>query len=155
MTEFQRCLTVVWVAMLPVLELRAAIPLGLSLGLPAWQALALGTFGSMVPVAPIMFGLQYVRAALQRSSFGRGFLDRYQAKASGVKAGMNKYGLWALAAFVAIPLPSTGAWTGSIIASLLGLRFWPSFFAIAVGTVVAGLIVMWMSVVGFNAVSGN
>lgn len=148
-----QCLTVIWVAMLPVLELRAAIPLGLSFGLPPWASLALGIIGSMIPVPLIMAAFRPIRSILQKHGFFTRFLDKYQARAASFRTTTQRYGLWALAAFVAVPLPSTGAWTGAILASLLGLRPWGSFLAIFFGTVMAGMIVVLMSLGAASLIS--
>lgn len=132
---------VIWVAAMPVLELRAAIPLAVSLGFPVVEAYLLGVLGSLLPVPLLLLLLKPLAARLRQVPRFRGFVRYLYRKARSPRDILDRFGLIGLALLVAIPLPSTGAWTGAIVASLLGLRFWSSFLAIVVGTVAAGAIV--------------
>jgi len=144
-------LAVLLIAALPVVELRGAIPFGIFAGLhPAW-AWALGVAGSMLPVAPILLALGPLCRALRGT---RGFrtivaaLDRYSRGRSGQ---IRRYGPYGLMLLVAVPLPSTGAWTGAILASLLGLRLGPAFAAILAGSGLAGAAVVALALLGLWA----
>lgn len=133
--------TVIWVAAMPVLELRAAIPLAVSLGFPAVEAYVLGVLGSLLPVPLLLLLLKPLATRLRRVPRFRGFVRYLYRRARAPRGILDRFGLIGLALLVAIPLPSTGAWTGAIVASLLGFRFWPSFLAIMIGTMTAGAVV--------------
>jgi len=132
-------------AMLPVVELRGAIPLGLSLGMNPVEAYLLSVLGNLVPVIPVMLFLRYVAGWLRRFTWFRKatnwFFSRVRARSQVVR----RYGPLGLVLFVAVPLPSTGAWTASIAAFLLGIRIRYAFTAISAGTLIAGAIVTYFS----------
>ncbi len=138
-------ITVLFVAMLPVVELRGAIPIGLGLGLPLLQTYVVAVLGNMLPVPLIvLFAKKMLEWCMTWPKIG-GFFRKIHDK--GIKAGQEisqKTGIAqyiALCLFVAIPLPGTGAWTGGLIATLLGMKFWPSVIAIALGVIFAGILV--------------
>lgn len=144
-------LAVLAVAMLPVLELRGAIPLGAALGMTPWQAFFPAIAGNLAPAPVLLFAFapisRWVRA---RSGFHRtlDWLDR-RSYARGDK--IRRYGWFGLVLLVAVPLPTTGVWTASLAASLLGVPIRAAFSAIVAGTVLAGLLVTILTVVGMNA----
>ena len=72
-------------------------------------------------------------------------LERIRRKADKLEKKMDNWGFLALALFVAVPLPGTGAWTGTLVAWVLGLERWKSFLAIALGVTIAGLIILFAS----------
>lgn len=130
------------VSAIPVVELRGAIPLGiLAYQLPYLETYFLGVLGSLIP-AP--FILLFIPAILQWMAATKIFGPLAQWV---IRKGMKKsdriarYEFWGLFLFVAIPLPGTGVWTGSLAASLLGLDFKRSMLAVTLGTMTAGLIV--------------
>ena len=133
----------VLVAALPVSEVRGAIPLAVGVyGLSPLDAYLLSVFGNLLPIIPLLLFLGPISDYLRRFSLGDMFFTWLFSRTR------NKYikdhetfELTALAVFVAIPLPMTGAWTGCALAFLLGFRFWPAFAAIAAGVIIAGLIV--------------
>lgn len=146
-------LAVVVVAMLPIAELRGAIPLGIGIyKLPAVEAFAWAVVGNMVPVPIIVFALEPVSAWLRRHSslFDRFFerlFDRTRSKHSW------RFERWrdlALISFVAIPLPMTGAWTGALAAFLFGVRPRRAIPLIAVGVLIAGAIVTALVLSGLS-----
>ena len=136
--------TTMLVAMLPISEVRGAIPLAVGVyGLSPMQAYLLSVMGNLLPVIPLLLFLGPVSGYLRRFSVGDRFFSWLFARTRSkyIKDHEN-FGLGALAIFVAVPLPMTGAWTGCAIAFLLGFRFWPAFAAIASGILVAGVVVM-------------
>ena len=139
-------LIVLLTAALPVVELRGAIPVGLSLGMSPLHAVLLSLVGSMIPVPFILFGVRPVLKYLRSTELFRklvgGLTDRTLNK-HGAK--VQKYGAAALIMLVAVPLPGTGVWTGSLVAALLDIRFRWAFPAILVGNMIAGAAVLWMS----------
>jgi uncharacterized membrane protein len=130
-------------AALPVSEVRGAIPLAIGVyGYAPWQAYILSVFGNLLPIIPLLLFLGPVSDNLRRFNWGDRFFSWLFARTRRKYIQDHEnFGLTALAIFVAIPLPMTGAWTGCAIAFLLGFRFWPAFAAIAAGVILAGVIV--------------
>lgn len=130
-------------AALPVSEVRGAIPLAIGIyGYEPWQAYLLSVFGNLLPVIPLLLFLGPVSDYLRRYAIGDRFFTWLFARTRKKYIQEHEsFGLTALAIFVAIPLPMTGAWTGCAIAFLLGFRFWQAFGAIVAGVLIAGIIV--------------
>jgi uncharacterized membrane protein len=136
-------LMTVIVAALPISEVRGAIPLAIGVyGFSPLQAYLLSVLGNLLPIIPLLLFLGPVSDFLRRFSIGDQFFSWLFARTRSkyIKDHEN-FGLTALAIFVAVPLPMTGAWTGCVIAFLLGFRFWPAFAAIAAGVLIAGVVV--------------
>ena len=130
------------ISMLPIVELRAAIPVGAALGMNVFECYALAVIGNLLPVP---FILVFIKKIIEWMSASKIKLFKKTAvwlikKAEKRSGKMNNASLWGLFAFVAIPLPGTGAWTGALIASLMGMRFKKSFLSIVGGVFVAGII---------------
>ncbi len=130
------------ISMVPVIELRAAIPVGAGMGLEMWQCFLAAVLGNLLPVPfLVLFGGKVLHWLAGFEKFGKPF--RKILEIGEKKVGkMNKTLFWGLLTFVAIPLPGTGAWTGSLIAITLGLSLKKAFPPIALGVVGAGLIMM-------------
>ncbi len=130
-------------AMSPIFELRGAIPLAIGVyGLPPPEAYAISVVGNLVPVIFLLLYLEPVSRWLMRYRPGRLFFDWLFTRTYRKHVERHrKYGLLALTFFVALPLPVTGAWTGSAIAFIFGLKFRHAFPAIAVGVCIAGAVV--------------
>ena len=151
-----RELCVFFCAMLPIIECRGAIPLGWGLGMPWWQTAIFSIAGNLLPVP---FILLFIRAILRWMRESRvkffantaAWLDR---KIEKHKGSIEKYSYFGLVLFVAIPLPGTGAWTGTLIASVLGLDAKKSFFAATVGVLGATVIMTVISYCGLGAIFG-
>ncbi len=136
-------LTTLIVAALPISEVRGAIPLAVGVyGFSPLDAYLISVLGNLLPIAPLLLFLGPVSDFLRRFSLGDRFFTWLFARTRRkyIKD-HEKFGLTALAIFVAIPLPMTGAWTGCAIAFLLGFRFWPALAAIAAGVLIAGVVV--------------
>ena len=138
-------------SLLPIIELRGAIPLGAALGLPWWQTFLIALVGNLLPVP---FILLFIRAILGWMKKIRGLSKIalwLEQKADAKKGKIERYEYWGLLLFVALPLPGTGAWTGSLIAALLRLDFRKSFLFITFGVLIAGVIMTLASygIVGF------
>ncbi len=130
-------------AALPISEVRGAIPLAIGVyGYQPIEAYLLAVFGNILPIIPLLLFLGPVSDYLRRFDLWDKFFTWLFARTRRkcIKEHEN-FGLTALAIFVAIPLPMTGAWTGCAVAFLLGFRFWPAFLAISAGVIIAGLIV--------------
>lgn len=138
-------LTVLLMATLPIIELRGAIPMGVSLGMSPLHAFIISFVGSVLPVPVIIFAIRPLFKILKQRRFFRGLVDNITTKTMRKSGRVQKYGFWGLILFVAIPLPGTGVWTGSLISVLLDMRVKLAFPAILIGNLIAGLLVMGLS----------
>ena len=130
------------ISMVPVVELRGAIPAAVIAGLDIRIALPVAIVGNLIPVPFIIVFIRKIFKWLQAKSQRLGSLvRRLEAKANAKKSQVLKYEFWGLMILVAIPLPGTGAWTGALVAAMLDMQLKRAFPAIAVGVAVAGLIV--------------
>lgn len=132
------------IAMIPIGELRAAIPLGVTLyKLPIFSSLIWSIIGNMIPVYFILVAFEKVSQFLRAHSthadtFFTWLFERTRKK---LESSIARYGVLALIIFVGIPLPMTGAWSGALAAFLFGINKKKAFFAILLGVIAAGLIV--------------
>lgn len=131
-----------FVAMVPIVELRGAIPVGVGLGLPLIPTIVACVLGNMVPVPFIIIFIRRIFMWM-RKTFPKldGLVTRLEEKAYKQKDLVDKYRVLGLYILVAIPLPGTGAWTGALVAALLDIRLQHAFPAIFGGVATAGLIV--------------
>lgn len=132
------------IAMSPFLELRGSIPLALSVeGLPVWSAYLFSVLGNIVPVIFILLLLESVSNWLARrfTFFNRFFTWLFERTRRKHSAKFKKWEELALVILVAIPLPFTGAWTGSLCAFVFGIPFKKAFPLIVLGVAIAGVIV--------------
>ncbi len=135
-----------WAALLsmtPVGELRVGIPFALASGISPWTAFVVCVLANALIVPIVFFFLEFVHHRLlhvnsYQSAFDK-FMERARRKAHPL---IEKYGVFGLALFVAVPIPGTGAYTGTLVAWFLGMSKWKAILAIFLGIVVAGLIVM-------------
>ena len=143
------------ISMVPLIELRGAIPYGVLFGLPLWQTFLIAIVGNMLPVPIIFF---FARRVLEwgadKPLIGKIFTFFLEKGHKGgaklqAKAGRGLY--WALLLFVGIPLPGTGAWTGTLAASLLDMDFKKSVAACMGGVLLAGVIMGALSLMGVSA----
>lgn len=137
------------VAMVPVVELRGAIPFGVVRGLNLWTAIVASMLGNLIPVPFIILFIRkifaWMRAHMPKLD---GLVLRMEKKAEKNRAAVEKYAFWGLVILVAIPLPGTGAWTGALVAAMMEIRLKRAFPAIAIGVAIAGVIV---SVITYGA----
>lgn len=137
------------VAMVPVVELRGAIPFGVVRGLNLWTAIIASVLGNLVPVPFIILFIRKIFAWMcAHMPKLDGLVTRMEKKAEKNRAAVEKYAFWGLAILVAIPLPGTGAWTGALVAAMMEMRLKRAFPAIVIGVVIAGVIV---SIVTYGA----
>ena len=129
-------------AMVPVAELRAAIPFGVALGIPIPHAVALSIIGNLIPAPFIIIFIRRIFTCIRRWSPKLDNLVCRLEKRAHLKGDkVRKYGFIGLCILVAIPLPGTGAWTGSLVAALLDIRLRKAMPAIIVGVCIAAVIV--------------
>ena len=132
----------VLVSMIPVVELRGGIPFGVAAGLPVWAAFLAAVIGNLIPVP---FIIVYIRRIFQwmrdkLPSLNR-VVDALERKAHLKGRRVNKYKYLGLALFVAIPLPGTGAWTGSLAAAFLDMPLRKAIPSIIARVLIAGMAI--------------
>ncbi len=128
------------VAMVPVIELRGAIPIGTAMGLPYWVAFIAAVVGNMIPVPFIMLFIRQIFAWMRKSNtFGK-LVDKLETRAKNKGEVVRKYEVLGLLILVAIPLPGTGAWTGALVATLMDMKIKRAFPTITLGVIIAGII---------------
>ena len=132
----------VLVSMLPVVELRGGIPFGVAAGLPVWAAFIAAVIGNLIPVP---FIIVYIRRIFKwmRKRFPRlnSLVDALERKAHLKGEKVTKYKYLGLIVLVAIPLPGTGAWTGSLAAAFLDMPLRRAVPSIIAGVLLAGLAI--------------
>ena len=135
-------LTTMVVAALPIVELRGALPYALTLGkLPLAEAYILAVVGNMIPIPFVLWFLDPATDFLRRWERGDRFVEWLFARTRRKGEKIERYETMGLIMFVAIPLPVTGAWTGSLAAHLFGLNRVKAFFACLAGVCIAGVVV--------------
>lgn len=136
------------VGALPVSELRGAIPLALSFGMPLFKAFWLAVLGNIIFVAPALFCIEPISNRLRKFKLWARFFDWVFERTKKKADSVQKYEALGLVIFVAIPLPMTGAWSGVIAASLFKIKFRYAFLAILAGVITAGAIVTALCALG-------
>ena len=132
-------------AMLPVLEVRGAIPLAIAKDFPPVFTFILCTIGNMVPIpALILLSRKILQWLKHFPRVGR-LAHKLEARAQKHSKLVHQFSFWGLMILVAIPLPGTGAWTGALVASFLNMRLRNSLPAIFLGVCIAAAIVMCVS----------
>lgn len=151
---FKHCVIVFLVSMVPLIELRGAIPYGVVYDLPLWLTYIIAIAGNILPVPIIyLFARRVLLWGKDKKLIGHFFtfcLEKGEKAGRKLQAKAGRGLYWALLLFVGIPLPGTGAWTGSLIAAMLEMRVKEAFPPIALGVVTAGIIV---AVVTYGAAS--
>ena len=143
-------LVVVIISTLPIAELRAALPVAINLfHLPWYQALCLAIIGNMLPVPFLLLFFESLAKAISRTDIGKKLVDELFKRTKRRTAVVEKYERIGLMLFVAIPLPFTGAWTGSIAAFMCGLKFSRALLSITAGVIISGAIVTVLSLMGW------
>ena len=148
---------IILISMIPLIELRGAIPVAMAKGLPLIPSYIICIVANMIPVPIIFF---FARKVLEwgcdKPLIGKFFTwclkkGKKGGKKLEEKAGKGLY--IALMLFVGIPLPGTGAWTGTLAASLLDLNFKKSILAVMLGVIIAGIIMLLISLLGLEFLS--
>ena len=129
-----------FMAMVPVIELRGALPVGVATGLPVWAAAGISIAGNMVPVPFILLLLRRVFAWLRGFPKLGEMIEKLETRAHLKGETVRKYRTLGLILLVAIPLPGTGAWTGALVADVLDIRMKTALPAIFAGVCAAGVI---------------
>ncbi len=144
-------LMTVLISMVPIIELRGAIPIAVGAGLPFYIAIPLAVIGNLLPVPFIIMFIKKIFAWIRRKMPKlNSMVDKLEARAQSKSDTVQKSAFWGLFIFVAIPLPGTGAWTGALIAAMLDMRLKKAFPAIVAGVLTAGAIVTIVTALGVD-----
>jgi uncharacterized membrane protein len=142
-SEIGKVVITFFVSMLPVVELRGAIPIGTAMGLTPVASAVISVVGNMVPIPFIILFIRRIFAWMQAKSPRLGNISRrLEQRAISKSSRLYKGELIGLMIFVAIPLPGTGAWTGALIAAILNIRLKAALPVIAAGVLIAGFLVL-------------
>lgn len=137
-------------AMVPVIELRGAIPFGVAEGISVKQALVCAIIGNLIPIPFILLFLRRVFVWMRKISTGfENLVEKLELRAKRKKGIVDKYEIIGLIILVAIPLPGTGAWTGALVATVLDIRMRRALPAITIGVIIAGILVSVITYGGF------
>jgi uncharacterized membrane protein len=138
-------MVVLLVAAVPAVELRGAIPFGISMGVDPIKAIIIGMIGSMIPVPFLLIFLEPIFEKLRKNSYMKKIVDKLINRTIKRTSTVHKYKAIGLLLFVAVPIPTTGVWTGAMAASLLKIRFLPALINIFIGNTIAALIIAYLS----------
>jgi uncharacterized membrane protein len=143
-------LIVIIISALPVVELRGALPVAINLfHMPWYRAFPLAVIGNMLPVPILLLFFDSLAKLVSKVEIGKRLIDWVFRHTRRHEKAILKYEWLGLMVFVAIPLPVTGAWTGAIIAFILGMRFTYAFLAILCGVIISGAIVTSLCLLGW------
>lgn len=139
-------LIVILISMLPIVELRGAIPVAIGLlGMSWWESLIFAILGNMIPIPFVLLFMEKITILLNKWSFTERILKKVFARTRSKSKVIERYQEIGLTLFIAIPLPITGAWTGSLAAYIFGLKFWKSLLCALAGVTIAGVIMTLLS----------
>jgi len=139
-----------FLSMLPISELRGGLPFALSQGLSPLKAYLISVAGNILPVFPLLLLLRRLFIFFGRYNITEKTLNWTLARARKREDLVRRYGFGGLILLVAIPLPITGAWTGTLVSFLLSMKIRHSFLAICIGVGIAGIIVHGLSLGGIG-----
>ncbi|MGN1098124.1 MAG: COG2426 family protein [Clostridia bacterium] len=142
------------ISMVPIVELRGAIPVAYALGLDPVVSYIVSVIGNLIPVPFILLLITPFCNLLKKTKLFAWFPRWLDAKVEKNRHKVERYAFWGLFIFVAIPFPGTGAWTGSLIASFLDFDFKKSLLAVFLGVCTAGIIMTALSFGLFDAIVG-
>ena len=133
------------ISMTPILELRGGLIAASALGIEMWKGIAICVIGNILPVPFILLLITPVFQWLKQTRLFRPLVEKLENRALSKKEQIEKYQFWGLMLFVGIPLPGTGAWTGSLIAAMLDMDFKKAFPAVLLGILLATVIMTVLS----------
>ncbi len=139
---FKAAIITFLMAMVPVVELRGAIPYGVIAGLSVPAAFIISVIGNLVPIPfAVVFTRKIFEWLRTINKFFDNLVKKFEAKADKNKDVVLRYEFWGLVLLVAIPLPGTGAWTGALVAAMMDMRLKRAMPAITLGVIIAGIVV--------------
>lgn len=131
---------VFFISMVPFIEIRGSIPIGFGLGIPFYLCFLVSVLGNMLPVPFILLFIKKILAFMKKVPKLAPIAEWVEERANKRTDKVTKYAVFGLALFVGIPLPGTGAWTGSLIAALLDMKFGYAIISVFAGVLMAGFI---------------
>lgn len=137
-------LSVFLVSMLPLIELRGGIIVARLLNMEMWRAIFFCVLGNILPIPFILFFIKKILHWMSEHHLG-GIANQIMKKAEKNRPKIEKYGFWGLALFVGIPLPGTGAWTGSLVAAVFDMDLKKASISILIGIIMATIIMTSIS----------
>lgn len=145
-TTIGKMIITFFISMVPVIELRGAIPIGVSYGLDYWVVVLLSIIGNLLPVPFIILFVRKVFEMIRKwNKKLDSLVSKLEKRAQSKSDVVQKFAFWGLFVLVAIPLPGTGAWTGALVAAMLDMRLKRAFPAIALGVIAAAAIVTFVT----------
>ncbi|MBR6501852.1 MAG: small multi-drug export protein [Clostridia bacterium] len=145
-TMFGKIVATFLVSMVPIIELRGAIPIGIGYGLDYWVVVTVSVIGNILPVPFIILFIRKIFELMRKwSKKLDSLVSKLEKRAHEKSDVVQKYAFWGLFVLVAIPLPGTGAWTGALVAAMLDMRLKRAFPAIALGVITAATIVTFVT----------
>lgn len=133
------------ISMTPILELRGGLIAASAFGIEMWKGIAICVIGNIIPIPFILLLITPIFNWMKQRKAFRPLVEKLENKAMSKKDKIEKYEFWGLVLFVGIPLPGTGAWTGSLIAALLDMDFKKAFPAVCIGICMATVIMTVLS----------
>ena len=149
-------LAIVVCSMIPVVELRGAIPLGWACGFAWWKTFLLAILGNMIPLPFIVLFMDAILRKMNESKVKiiKKFANFLNRKIEKNQPKIEKYGFWGLTIFIGIPLPMTGGWTGSLVASFMKMKFWKAMLSAFLGVLMAATIMTLLCYVFIPIIPG-
>lgn len=138
-------LHIMLLSMIPITELRGAIPIGIAMGLNPIGVYIASVIGSTIVSVPLVLGFRHLVSFLRKKRLFLGLLKKVDNKVEYGMKKMKKVSILGIILFVGIPLPTTGTWTASAIASILKMRIKEAFLGVLIGNMMAGIIVSMLS----------
>jgi len=142
---FPREIVAFIVSMLPIIELRGGLPVASIMGIDYLPALALCMVGNFFPIPFILLLIIPIFNWMKKTKLFSPLVNKLESKTLSKKEKLEKGEFWGLMLFVVIPLPGTGAWTGALLAALLGIKFKKALLAIVAGLFIAAAIMSFIS----------
>ncbi len=133
------------ISMIPILELRGGLIVSKLLQVPIVTAIPICIVGNIIPIPFILLFIKQIFKLLKKVKLFRGIIEKLENRAMGKSENIKRYEFWGLVLFVGIPLPGTGAWTGSLIAALLDVDFKKAILAELLGIAIATVIMSFLS----------
>lgn len=139
-SELGKCVTIFIVSLLPIIELRGGLIAAALLKVSVIKAFIICFLGNILPVPFILWFIRIFLNWMRKIKCFSKLVNWLDKKVENKKGQIEKYGFWGIVLFVGIPLPGTGAWTGSLIAAMLDMDKKKSFLAVTIGIIMAGII---------------
>ena len=138
------------ISMFPILELRGGLLAASLLKIEAAKAIPICIIGNIIPIPFILLFIVQIFKLMKKTKLFRGLVEKLENRAMGKSDTIKKFEFLGLLLFVGIPVPGTGAWTGTLAASILDMDFKSTVVAVMLGVLMAGVIMMILSLLGVN-----